>query len=76
MDSAVGEQIKKSLLGGEVKELVDPYLLFSFAGTEVSFKYNVPFLLTCRSLQYACEKSWDTSLVCSHSVHVTFPDLV
>ena len=51
MDSAVGEQIKKSLLGGEVKELVDPYLLFSFAGTEVSFKQNVPFLLTCRSLQ-------------------------
>lgn len=35
MDSAAAEQIKKSLLGGEMKELVDPYLLFSFAGTEV-----------------------------------------
>jgi len=35
MDSAVGEQIKKSLLGGEMKELVDPYLVFSFAGKEV-----------------------------------------
>lgn len=40
MDSAAAEQIKKSLLGGEMKELVDPYLLFSFAGTEVSFKHN------------------------------------
>lgn len=35
MDSAVSEQLKKSLLGGEMKELVDPYLLFSFAGKEV-----------------------------------------
>ena len=37
MDTAVGEQLKKTLLGGETKELVDPYLLFSFAGKEVSF---------------------------------------
>lgn len=36
VDSAVGEQMKKALLGGEMKELVDPYLLFSFAGKEVS----------------------------------------
>lgn len=34
MDSAVGEQMKKALLGGEMKELVDPYLQFSFAGKD------------------------------------------
>lgn len=34
MDSAVADQIKKALIGGETKELVDPYLLFSFAGKE------------------------------------------
>lgn len=38
MDSAVGEILKKSLVGGQMKELVDPYLLFSFAGKEVSLK--------------------------------------
>ena len=36
MDSGASEQIKKALLGGQMKELVDPYLLFSFAGKEVS----------------------------------------
>lgn len=34
MDSALGEQMKKALLGGEAKELVDPYFVFSFAGKE------------------------------------------
>ncbi|XP_073239418.1 myoferlin-like [Porites lutea] len=34
MDSAASEQLKKALLGGQMKELVDPYLLFSFAGKE------------------------------------------
>lgn len=28
--------MKKALLGGEAKELVDPYFVFSFAGKEVS----------------------------------------
>ena len=51
VDSAVSEQLKKSLLGGEMKELVDPYLLFSFAGKEVSFKHNFTFLLCCGALQ-------------------------
>jgi len=51
VDSAIGEQIKKSLFGGEPKELVDPYLLFSFAGTEVSFRHNVPFLSNLGALQ-------------------------
>ena len=41
MDSAVADQIKKALIGGETKELVDPYLLFSFAGKEVSLKYSL-----------------------------------
>jgi len=36
VDSAVGEQMKKAFLGGEMKELVDPYLLLAFAGKEVS----------------------------------------
>lgn len=36
VDSALGEQMKKALLGGEAKELVDPYCVFSFAGKEVS----------------------------------------
>ena len=36
VDTALGEQMKKALLGGEAKELVDPYFLFSFAGKEVS----------------------------------------
>ncbi|XP_027056703.1 myoferlin-like [Pocillopora damicornis] len=34
MDSAVCETIKKSFVGGEMKELVDPYMMFSFAGKE------------------------------------------
>ena len=53
VDTAVGEQLKKTLLGGETKELVDPYLLFSFAGKEVSFymKHNFTFLLSCGALQ-------------------------
>ena len=41
MDSGASEQIKKALLGGQKKELVDPYLLFSFAGKEVSAKYSL-----------------------------------
>ena len=35
--------MKKALLGGEAKELVDPYFVFSFAGKEVSamrFRFN------------------------------------
>ena len=40
MDSGASEQIKKALLG-QMKELVDPYLLFSFAGKEVSAKYSL-----------------------------------
>ena len=43
VDSALGEQMKKALLGGEAKELVDPYFVFSFAGKEVSvmrFRFN------------------------------------
>ena len=48
VDSAVGTQIKKTLLGGEMKELVDPYLVFSFAGKEVSFKHSLTFTLNCR----------------------------
>ena len=35
VDSAVCETIKKSFVGGEMKELVDPYMMFSFAGKEV-----------------------------------------
>ena len=35
VDSAVCETIKKSFIGGEMKELVDPYMMFSFAGKEV-----------------------------------------
>lgn len=34
MDSAVCETLKKSFVGGEMKELVDPYMMFSFAGKE------------------------------------------
>ena len=41
MDSAASEQIKKALFGGQMKELVDPYLQFSFAGKEVSAKYSL-----------------------------------
>ena len=41
MDSGASEQMKKALLGGQMKELVDPYLLFSFAGKEVSAKYSL-----------------------------------
>ena len=41
MDSSASEQLKKALLGGQMKELVDPYLLFSFAGKEVSAKYSL-----------------------------------
>ena len=40
MDSAITEQMKKALLGGQMKELVDPYLLFAFAGKEVSLENN------------------------------------
>ena len=42
VDSAVCETIKKSFVGGQMKELVDPYLMFSFAGKEVC-----PFFFTC-----------------------------
>ena len=41
MDSGASEQIKRALLGGQMKELVDPYLLFSFAGKEVNAKYSL-----------------------------------
>ena len=41
MDSGASEQLKRALLGGQMKELVDPYLLFSFAGKEVSAKYSL-----------------------------------
>lgn len=34
MDSAVCETIKRSFVGGDRKELVDPYMMFSFAGKE------------------------------------------
>ena len=50
VDSAIGETIKKSLIGGAMKELVDPYLLFSFAGKEVCLPYFVPFALSCYCL--------------------------
>jgi len=54
VDSAVGEQIKKSLLGGEMKELVDPYLVFSFAGKEVSFfKHTFPLNCSFNIIFYA-----------------------
>ena len=36
----MGEQMKKALLGGEMKELVDPYLQFSFAGKDVSYYFD------------------------------------
>ena len=48
MDTAIGENMKKALLGGQMKELVDPYLLFAFAGKEVRLKkQTLSFLDSC-----------------------------
>lgn len=45
VDTAVGERMKKALVGGQMKELVDPYLLFAFAGKEVRIKKQTLSLL-------------------------------
>lgn len=63
--------MKKALLGGEAKELVDPYFVFSFAGKEVSvmrFRFNTSNTsIILMNIQLKIKKTGNNFSVCKRS---------